>query len=81
MEKLIISISRTFYATAPSKEELTTIIKVLGDNKLSLNPVWLLIKPTTWTQPAVDAGRDVPMVMSVEVQRKRVGGEATGGGS
>ena len=49
-EELVISVSRTFYAAPPSKEELAAIIKVLEDNKLSLNPVWLLMKPTTWTQ-------------------------------
>jgi len=44
--EVIISISRTFYAAPPSKEELAAIIKVLGDNKLSLNLV-LLMKPAT----------------------------------
>jgi len=75
-----------FYAVPPIKEKFAAIIRVLGDNKLSLNTVWLLMKPTTWTQPTVYTGRHVPMVMSsasasVEVQRKRVGGAAIGCGS
>jgi len=56
--------SQKFYAVPPSKEKLAAITKVLGDSKLVLNTVWLLMKPTTWTQPTVDTGRHVPMVMS-----------------